>query len=442
MQTTTAPEGRQDGKPFEGTFISRFCFTINNWTEPELEWLKNFECKWMIIAKETGKKGTPHLQGACVLNRQRRFKPLKELYGFKRAHIEEMKGEPADSVKYCSKEDKNPFIKGSVEPGKRTDIIESVKKLKEATSMKELVQNDDEFAVTFVKFHHGLTRYRNYFEKTRTEPPMVFWIWGETGTGKTRTCVEWCTRMGLEFWISLGGLQWFDGYDGEPVAILDDFRTGHCKFSFLLRLLDRYKFSVPYKGGFRNWIPKYVFVTAPLPPREMFDLKKEGDIKQLERRITMVVPSPLNLEQFDAATAHLFDREASSLVKESAVHGEDRGYGSQLIIDSSGGDSSEDGETTSSSSEDSEPIFKEKQKDLKRPRYMRQDAVIDLTEEPPNKKQLIDITMEDEYEEERILNELRRQEDENWMDNDASIQQDITAWKQDCINHNWLFKNH
>jgi len=384
MQSTTAPE-EINGK----TRLRNFCFTLNNWTPLEYEWLKAFECKWMIIGKEVGEQGTPHLQGAVVLNNQRQFNSLKKMLGFKRAHIEHMKGTPHDSVVYCSKEDKDPFMKGAYEPGRRTDIHSAIDKLKTAVSVTDLVLKDDDFAATFIKYPNGLTAYRNMFEAKRVGPPTVFWIYGETGTGKTRSSVEWAERRGLDYWMSLGGLQWFNGYDGEPVAILDDFRTGHCKFSFLLRLLDRYKFSVPYKGGFRNWAPKVIFITAPLPPREMFDLKKEGDIQQLERRITHLVPSPVDVGQLESLTVDILNRETSPVVENTEspiLRGED-GLNTLInVIESSGGSSSEDGETSSASSEDTEELFEKKPANIK-PGLKRSNACIDLTkEERPNKK--------------------------------------------------------
>lgn len=384
---TTAPV--YDGKHR----FSRFCFTLNNWTTLEWEWLKAFECKWMIMGKEIGELGTPHLQGAVVLNAQRQFNSLKKMLGFKRAHIEEMKGTVEDSIKYCSKEDKNAFQKGAVEPGKRNDIHDAINKLKTAKSLNELILKDDDFAVQFIKYPNGLTNYRNRFEEQRTGPPVVFWIYGDTGTGKTRSSVEWAEYRGLEYWMSLGGLQWFNGYDGESVAILDDFRTGHCKFSFLLRLLDRYKFQVPYKGGFRNWAPKYIFVTAPLPPREMFDLKKEGDIQQLERRITHLVQSPVDVDKLLSLATPAVSGASQSMVTHSTVPGEDRRSTPTLIDLSYGYSSDEDGEHSSESGESSEELSEEEPKDMKKLKRTRS---------------FLDLTQVDELEQEREFNKKRK----------------------------------
>ena len=49
----------------------------------------------------------------------------------------------------------------------------------------------------------------------------VIWIKGPTGCGKTRMAVE---LGGNSYWMSSGSLKWFDGFQNQEVAILDDFR--------------------------------------------------------------------------------------------------------------------------------------------------------------------------------------------------------------------------
>jgi len=96
-------------------------------------------------------------------------------------------------------------------------------------------------------------------------------------------------------------LKWFDGYDGQPVTIIDDFRSKGVRFSFVLRLLDRYPLSVEFKGGFVNWAPRYIFITTPNDVAGTFAARKEHlpeDIAQLERRITKVFSFPEEVDDF------------------------------------------------------------------------------------------------------------------------------------------------
>lgn len=119
----------------------------------------------------------------------------------------------------------------------------------------------------------------------------MWWFYGDTGTGKTRAAYDLVNQYNI-FMINgpnnKGGALWFDGYMGEQVAILDDFRPWWCRFDYLLRLLDRYPMRVPVKGGFVNWIPEIIVITTQKSIRDTFtgEYRTDEDIRQLERRVT------------------------------------------------------------------------------------------------------------------------------------------------------------
>jgi len=94
--------------------MSRCCFTLNNYTEQEYLALQNLPVKWLIIGKELGENGTPHLQGAFVIGKQVAFSTVKTWPGLSRAHLEPMRGTPQDSLAYCSKQDLTPYIIGTL----------------------------------------------------------------------------------------------------------------------------------------------------------------------------------------------------------------------------------------------------------------------------------------------------------------------------------------
>lgn len=288
MEATTGTGSLQAEQPRR---LSRFVFTLNNYTEEELEQLKTLDVKWLIIGKETGSNGTPHLQGACVIGKQVSFSTLKTWPGLRRAHLERMRGSPGDSHKYCSKQDTEYFEKGSLPtPGKRNDLLNTVQKLREGLGLREIVK-DDEMATVVVKYHKGLTIVRSLLQEDRTAPPEVYWLYGPTGVGKTRASIEYAVEVfgHGSFFISSGKLKWFDGYDGQPVAILDDLRSDSADFNYLLRLLDRYSIRVEFKGGSVNWIPKIIFITAPTRPDALFNRQYQEELDQLLRRIKYVI---------------------------------------------------------------------------------------------------------------------------------------------------------
>lgn len=89
-------------------------------------------------------------------------------------------------------------------------------------------------------------------------------------------------------WVSGKDLKWWNGYDGEEEVIFDEFRGDSCKFSELLRILDRYPYTVEVKGGFRQLLAKKIVITSCYAPETVYK-KNEEDIKQLMRRIDKVV---------------------------------------------------------------------------------------------------------------------------------------------------------
>lgn len=291
MKQTTRPQtNQQPSKIANRGRLRRFVFTLNNWTEDELASIKEYPCKWMIIGKETGKEGTPHLQGACVIGKQVSFSTIKKYPGFTRAHIERMNGKPSDSLTYCSKEDGHPFMKGTLPaPGKRNDIDTVVERMKGGETIGQIVQDPQSTSISaIVRYSRGFQYVSTLLMKDRTEPPTVIWLYGPTGLGKTRCALELSTLIcpSRPAWMSAGSLRWFDGYSGQPIAIFDDLRTKHASFDFLLRLLDRYPMRVEIKGATVTWVPQFIFVTAPKSPGEMWNLRTPEDINQLERRVT------------------------------------------------------------------------------------------------------------------------------------------------------------
>lgn len=80
---------------------------------------------------------------------------------------------------------------------------------------------------------------------------------------------------------------WWDGYKGQKRVVLDDFRPWWCNFSYLLNLLDRYPMTVPFKGGFVNFIPEEIIITCPYPIEDMFttEYRSQEDIQQIRRRV-------------------------------------------------------------------------------------------------------------------------------------------------------------
>jgi hypothetical protein len=274
-----------------GQRLSRFVFTLNNYTREEEDAIKATDVTWLCFGHETGDNGTPHLQGACVIGSQVAFSTVKNWPGFARCHIESMRGKPEDSRTYCSKQDKTAFFEKGLmpQPGKRNDLHTAIEVLRSGRSVQQLIVEEDVAVVaTVARYPKGLQLISDALTPPRSCEPIILWISGPTGVGKTRASVQLADTLGLEYWIANGSFQWFDGYRGQPLVIADDYRTKFSSFQFLLRLLDRYRLDVPVKGAYVRWNPYIIIVTAPASPTSMWNLRSDEDLKQLSRRCHLI----------------------------------------------------------------------------------------------------------------------------------------------------------
>lgn len=199
-------------------------------------------------------------------------------------------------VEYCKKEGSWVEFHPENAPKRRFENMSTTEKnkfLRENDPIKlfEQDQISAEKCARILKAMSTIELYRP--TETKRQKPVVLWFYGPTGSGKTRTAVEIAQESGLRYWVSSDSdLKWFDGYTGQEYAIIDEFRRQGIKFSWILKLLDRYPLFVPIKGSWVRWTPKVIILTCPVPPREAYQwLDKDGEtqdwdgIDQLKRRI-------------------------------------------------------------------------------------------------------------------------------------------------------------
>lgn len=281
-----------------GPRLQEFIFTIHG----DLEYLK--ECwawfqhdhgnpTWFIVGKEIcPKTNRKHLQGAMVLGKRMAFTSVKKWFPFRGAHIIPMRGTPADSQKYCRKQDPDAMEFGACPEPKKKSLEEGILSIQAGNSMRQLATASYSGAHAIVVHGRGLRTLQALLTPPRDvdRPPRIYWFYGSTGTGKTRSAHE----LGLAYGPGAihtcpdPDLKWFDGYENQPIGLFDDFRGDGVSFGFLLRVTDRFPIDVPIKGGFVPYNPAVIIFTAPSTPRDMFYQHKREDIGQLERRITGV----------------------------------------------------------------------------------------------------------------------------------------------------------
>lgn len=263
------------------TRLRNFVFTFNNYTDNDYVKILNSDIfKYVIIGKEVGESGTPHLQGYAELKKQKRLSSLKKDFGDS-IHLEPRKGNAKQAAEYCKKEG-NWEEKGTMShQGTRNDLISIKEKVLNDVPMHTILFEDCE-NFQQMRCTQILTTFKQ--QKNTYKKKEVFWLWGSTGTGKTKRAFEIVGDK--SFWISSDNLKWFDGYSNQEIAIFDDFRKDFCTLHYLLRLLDGYPLRVPIKGGFVEWAPETIIITCPFTPGKVYETNEA--LNQLFRRITNI----------------------------------------------------------------------------------------------------------------------------------------------------------
>lgn len=262
--------------------------------------LPNFKtmCDYCIVAVEKAPStGKLHLQAYFEFRNPQRFSGLKK--AIPSAHWEPAHQDGPTNVRYCKKGEgtpdkpKNPtfYEFGTVSqgtPGKRndlkaiTDIVVERHDAGAALSERELALVAP---TTWVRNYRGIEAFcravRNGSD--RRPVPLVIWVTGAPGQGKSRMCDELWPDA---YWRPAAppcGPYWYDGYlPALQETIICDDVEGEA-VSHYLRLADRYPLQLPTKGSFVPCKAKYIVYTNNAGPE--FAFSGPAQAGAVERRI-------------------------------------------------------------------------------------------------------------------------------------------------------------
>lgn len=242
-----------------------WCFTINNPTEEDsAEELKQ-QASYVIIGKEVGEGGTPHLQGYCHFKTMKSLSQLKKL--LPRAHLEVCKGSPEDNIAYCQKD--GDYIEfGEAPMSKKRKGEKGAEFWAEQLSLAKRGRIDDMDPKVQLTHFSTIQKIVSKYAPMPDDADGLTgeWFWGESGTGKSRKARD--DNPG--FYLKLCN-KWWDGYNGEECAILEDFDKDHHMLAYHLKIwADRYAFPAEVKGGKINIRPKKIIVTSNYHPQDIW----------------------------------------------------------------------------------------------------------------------------------------------------------------------------
>ena len=239
------------------------------------------QCRYWCMADEVGEAGTYHTHVYLACQNAVMFSTIqKRFYG---VHIEAARGSHQENRDYIRKEGKwlNDAKHGTSVPGtfeesgelpeetdQRVQVSEAIYgMIKDGASNAEILEA---FPSAMNRLPHiEATRQTIRKEQYRKEfrHVEVHYIWGKTRVGKTRSVME---KYGYDQVYRVTSYQHpFDGYEGEPVLLLDEFRSS-LPFTDLLKYLEGYPVMLPCRYADKAACFTQVYIVSNIPLSEQY----------------------------------------------------------------------------------------------------------------------------------------------------------------------------
>ena len=267
-----------------------WCFTLNNYTEEDVNLFRELECTYLVCGREVAPQtGMKHLQGYVYFKNARKLGGMKLIH--RNCHWEVSKGTAEQNRIYCTKE--NDYFETGIQPmsQKRKGEVEqdrwgiAWKKAKEGN----IEDIDPDIKFRFYKTCKDIAR-DHMTKASDLEELTNYWIYGPPGVGKSRLA-----RQDYPNAYFKCANKWWDGYQGEESVIIDDFELDHkCLGHYIKIWADRYSFIAEYKGGSMHIRPKNLIITSNYSIDQVF--ASDPTMAQAIKRRFRVMNCPFPLE--------------------------------------------------------------------------------------------------------------------------------------------------
>lgn len=257
---------------------------------------------YWCMADEVGENGTPHthiyLQGRGGIN----FSTVKKR--FEGGHFEMAKGTALQNMQYVSKtgkweadRKKETCVDGTFEEwgempverqGARNDLADVYSMLKQGLSDYEILDQMPEMMLHMDKISNArrIINDRKFADTWRDL--RVEYVYGTTGTGKTRTIME---KYGYRnVYRVTDYMHPFDTYEGQDVILFEEFRSS-MKLGDMLKFLDGYPVSLPARFANKQACYTKVYICTNIPLVKQYQdcqVQYPEDFEAFIRRINYV----------------------------------------------------------------------------------------------------------------------------------------------------------
>lgn len=210
-----------------------------------------------------------HWQGYVEFKVTKRYAGAARALGLAEStHFEPRRGTPEQAEDYCTKEETRKPGTQSKKFGTRSRGTASCTgtshPLKDALdaglSNRDLWENN---FTEMLRHNRAVDRYRaeTAIPRDPSKPPRIYILTGPPGTGKSKWVHD---RFPSAYWVTRPTNShdpWWDQYHGQDVVVFDDF-YGWIKYDMLLRICDRYRLKVPFKGGMAEFRATTIIFTS------------------------------------------------------------------------------------------------------------------------------------------------------------------------------------
>lgn len=257
---------------------------------------------WCMCDEIGGETGTYHMHVYMAFEHAKEFSSMqKRFYG---AHIETARGTHRENRDYIRKEGKwRDDVKHETnladtfeEYGEMPE--EGASSTKQSEAILEMIQDGASNAEILLAYPSAMThlprieqaRQTLLAEKYRKEfrDLTVTYLHGVAGVGKTRSVMD---QYGYEKVYRVTDYEHpFDGYKGEKVLLLDEFRSS-LPFTVILNVLDGYPYELPCRYANKQACYTIVYIISNIPLDEQYpniQIDEPRSFEALKRRIHQV----------------------------------------------------------------------------------------------------------------------------------------------------------
>lgn len=267
--------------------------------------------RWVASLEEGDKEHKRHLQMAVADDSPVPQRYLLEHLG--RPHVEPMRESPAANMVYCSKGDTHlagPWTMGDWDalmkkrPGRRMDVLDlrdRILDLDDDNINEDTIVDCDDVAITALRSPAMVDRLftqrrRRLQERRKAHRRECLWMWGETGTGKSKEVNDLMDSGVLgSTYVSTAGVHPFDGYKAEETVFLEEFRGSGMSISEMLALTDAYsRVTMPARYADKPMLHERVIVTSNVPPSVVYGGLDRATRDAMLRRWTVLEKQGMN----------------------------------------------------------------------------------------------------------------------------------------------------